>query len=321
MISVDPALFQDAAISSDMKELNDFILKTMETLPEPFIFPPEMIRKVRMEGKGIFPLPNEAANAEILEIKGPIFPVSLRVIRPTTRSSRGAFLHIHGGGWMFGSAREHDDYLVQAAEATGLTSVSVDYRLAPEMPYPAAQDDCEAAALWLFENTGALFGGNALVIGGESAGAQLSVATLARLKTKHGLTPFHAANLNCGCFDLGLTPSAKTFGEARLILRTSDIRNFAARYLCGGGDTRDPDISPLYADVSGLPPALFTIGTSDALVDDSLLMALHWERAGNVAELKIVPGGCHAFTYFDTPTTHAIHQHMNDFVNAHIGDI
>src|SRR5690606_5171609 len=97
----------------------------------------------------------------------------------------------------------------------GLAVVSVDYRLAPEAPYPAAPDDCEAAARWLAAEAKERFGTDRLFIGGESAGAHLSVVTMVRLRDRHRLTPFCGANLNAGCFDLALTPSARRFGSER----------------------------------------------------------------------------------------------------------
>ncbi|TSJ64675.1 alpha/beta hydrolase [Starkeya sp. 3C] len=294
---VDPALFDPAAVAPDTRAVNAAIVKALGAVPDRWVFPMAMLRKLRLEGKGPFPLSPESPYAEVIEIDGPHGPVPLRILTPP-EPARGVYLHIHGGGWCLGSARENDGLNHRFVERTGFAVVSVDYRLAPEVPYPAAPDDCEAAALWLLREGPARFGTDRFAIGGESAGANLSVATLLRLRDRHDLTPFRAANLNAGCYDLGLTPSARQWGDEPLVLNTRDINVFVGHYLREGGDIAIPDISPLHADLRGLPPALFTIGTRDALLDDTLFMAPRWLAAGNPAELAVYPGGCHVFIGF-----------------------
>ena len=118
------------------------------------------------------------------------------------------------------------------------------------------------------------------------------------MRDRHGFTGFRAANLVYGAYDLSMTPSQKQFGNERLILSTVDIEKFMGAYLPGAQDLRHPDISPLYADLKGLPPALFTVGTRDALLDDSLFMYARYIAAGNRAELAVYPGGAHGFNFF-----------------------
>ncbi len=178
------------------------------------------------------------------------------------------------------------------ADRTGLACASVGYRLAPEHPYPAAWDDAEAAALWAARHATSLFGGDVLAIGGESAGATLSVTTLLRLRDRHGGVPFRAAILTCGNYDATMTPSQRLTGDEGLVGRTS-LRKYVEAYLPTGVDPRDPDVSPLYANLHGLPPAIFTIGTADPLLDDSLFLSTRWIAAGNQAELVLYPGATH----------------------------
>ncbi|MGF1426056.1 alpha/beta hydrolase [Kitasatospora sp. LaBMicrA B282] len=218
----------------------------------------------------------------------------------------GVYLHIHGGGWAVGSADGQDERLWQLAEQTGLAVVSVEYRLAPEHPFPAGPDDCEAAALWLVARAQAEFGTDRLLIGGESAGAHLSVLTLLRLRDRHGITgAFRAAHLTFGPFDLSLTPSARLFGSRRLLSNTDSIR--ASAELCTPGLTpeqrRDPGISPLHADLTGLPPARISVGTEDPLLDDSLFLAARWQAAGAPVDLCVVAGAMHGFTLFPLTVT------------------
>lgn len=294
---VDPALFDPSAVAPDTRAVNAGIVKALGAIPDRWVFPMAMLRKLRLEGKGPFPLAPESPYAEVVEIDGPHGPVGLRILTPP-EPPKGVYLHIHGGGWCLGSARENDGLNHRLVERTGFAVVSVDYRLAPEHPYPCAPDDCEAAALWLVREGPARFGTDRFVIGGESAGANLSAATLLRLRDRHGLAPFRAASLNAGCYDLGLTPSARNWGDEPLVLNTRDINVFVGHYLREGGDVATTDISPLHADLRGMPPALFTIGTRDALLDDTLFMAPRWLSAGNPVELAVHPGGCHVFIAF-----------------------
>jgi len=318
MTQLDPALFSDEAIPPETRSANEAIVAAMTGLAEWWEVGAQKARDARKRGEGAFPAPAMSDRARWIEIDGPAGKLKLRALAP--EKSRGAYLHIHGGGHVLGAADQQDRLLEIFADTTGLTAISVEYRLAPENPYPAGPDDCEAAALWVSDHLSD-FGGSKLAIGGESAGAHLSAMTMLRLRDKHGRTPFNAANLVFGVFDLGLTPSARTFGEERLILRTSDIHQFGEAFLPGltAEQKRTPELSPLYADLRGLCPALFTIGTRDALLDDSLFMHARWAAAGNQSELDIYPGACHGFIAFPTPQTFVSLQKQTAFINAALG--
>jgi acetyl esterase/lipase len=191
--------------------------------------------------------------------------------------------------------------LWKLAQATNLAVVGVDYRLAPEHPYPAAPEDCEAAAVWLVEHAQAEFGSERLVIGGDSAGAHLSVLTLLRLRDAHGLAgAFRATYLNGGSYDMSLTPSARAFGGARMLVNTPMLVWFRGQFLPGRSseEMRDPAISPLYADLRQMPAARFVVGTRDHSLDDALFMAERWRAAGSPAELEVVADAPHGFTLF-----------------------
>jgi acetyl esterase len=119
-----------------------------------------------------------------------------------------------------------------------------------------------------------------------------------RMRDRYGYTGFRGANLVYGVYDLSMTPSQRAFGNRRLVLRTIDMQQFYNAFLPTVSDRRTPDISPLYADLKGLCPALFSVGTLDALLDDTLFMHARWVAAGNETELAIYPGGPHGFTLF-----------------------
>ncbi|MEU9650275.1 alpha/beta hydrolase [Streptomyces sp. NPDC048110] len=229
----------------------------------------------------------------------------------------GVYLHIHGGGWAFGSADGQDEKLWRLAVEARLAVLSVDYRLAPEHPFPAGPDDCEAAARWLVDHAETEFGTGRLVIGGESAGAHLSVLTLLRLRDRHGITgPFRAAHLAFGPYDLTMTPSQRLFGGRRLLSNSDSVRASYELFTPGMGpeERRDPEVSPLYAGLTGLPPARFVVGTEDPLLDDSLFLAQRWQAAGAPAQLDVVAGAMHGFTLFQSTITSREQQRERDFL-------
>jgi acetyl esterase len=313
---IDPSLLSDEAIPADTRQINDAIVQAMTGMPDWWDVGADKVRAARARGEGVFPAAAKSERARWIEIDGPAGKIPLRVIAPA--DPRGVYLHIHGGGHVLGAADQQDRILERLADETSLTAISVEYRLAPEHPFPAGPDDCEAAARWAGEHLSD-FGGAKLTIGGESAGAHLSALTMLRLRDALGRNPFHAANLVFGVFDLGLTPSARAFGdERRLVLRTLDINKFGEAFLPGLSPEarRAPNISPLYADLKSLCPALFTVGTHDALLDDSLFMHSRWIAAGNRGELAIYPGAAHGFIAFPCSQTFAALGRMTAFLNA-----
>jgi acetyl esterase/lipase len=209
------------------------------------------------------------------------------VIKP--EDVEGVYLHLHGGGFVYGSASLQDDRLERLAVACRAAVVSVDYRLAPEYPYPAAPDDCEAVALWLGAAAGGEFGTDRIAIGGESVGANLAVVTLLRLRDRHGLERVRGAALSGGVYDLSLT--GLRVGDGAEPTR-EDLDSAFAQY-AAGAPRRDPDLSPLYAELRNLPPALFAVGSLDPLLADSVAMAERWTAAGSTARLLVVPDGSH----------------------------
>ena len=294
---LDPALFHPDAVAAETRALNEAMIKLLSDQPNWWVAGAATTRAARRRGDGPFPAPVFSTRATTRTIPGTDgHDIPLRIIAPA--APRGVYLHIHGGGWVLGGADMQDPMLERLADATNLAVVSVEYRLAPEHPYPAGPDDCEAAAAWLARNARTEFGSDALTVGGESAGGHLAAVTVIRLRDRHGYTGFRGANLVYGAFDLSLTPSQRRFGETRLVLRTSDITQFGNAFLPSITDRRDPDISPLFADLKGLCPALFSVGTQDALLDDTLFMYARWIAAGNPADLAIHPGGAHGFTLF-----------------------
>jgi acetyl esterase len=314
MDALDAALFRPDAVSEETRQFNEMLVKLLTPLPNWWVAGAQATREARARGEGPFPLAPKSPRARTITIDGKGGKIALRIVAP--QNPKGVYLHIHGGGFVLGAADLQDPMLERVNENSGLACVSVEYRLAPENPYPAPPDDCESAAVWLAKNAKAEFGADALAIGGESAGATLAAVTLLRMRDRHGFTAFRAANLFYGNYDASMTPSQKQFGNERLVLRTLDIEKFTVAYLppAGTSDLRDPDISPLYANLKGLPPALFSVGTADALLDDSLFMYARYIAAGNRAELAIYPGGAHAFNAFPIAIAQQANTRMDAFL-------
>jgi acetyl esterase/lipase len=285
----------EAEMLAETRTFNQALEALLATQPAIHTLPPEETRRARREGRGVFPPLVFLEQARTLSIPGRSGEIALRVL--DAEHPRGAYLHLHGGGWTIGSADGQDLLLWEIAQATGLTAISVEYRLAPEHPFPAAPEDCEDAALWLIENHS-----GRLAIGGESAGAHLAVSTLLRLRELNGVSArtFAAANLVFGPYDLTGTPSHRLWGDRELLLSSPVMDWFADCFLPGMADEhrRAPLVSPLYADLRDLPPALFSCGTADPLLDDSLFMDARWRQAGNESTLSLWPEGIHAFTAF-----------------------
>ncbi|HSO95430.1 MAG TPA: alpha/beta hydrolase [Acidimicrobiia bacterium] len=258
-------------------------------------------RAARVGGMGV------SERAVDRSIEGPAGPIRLRTFVPDQVDA--VFLHIHGGGWIIGEPEMTDLLNEIVADALHVAIVSVDYRLAPEHPYPAGPDDCEAAAVWLLEKAEAEFGTERLLIGGESAGAHLSAVTLLRMRDRHNAVDrFLGANLVFGVYDLSHTPSQQGIGvpPGGDILTVDGIRFFTELFAPGRSPEgrRDPDLSPLYADLHDLPPALFTVGAADHLVDDTLFFAQRWALAGNSSELLVYPEAPHGGIGMPTVLAH-----------------
>ena len=314
----DPALFRDATIDPDTANLNAQMIELLTGQPEWWIVGAQAARAARRRGEGPFPAPVFSDRARTITITGKEGnQIPLRIIAPA--QPRGIYLHLHGGGWVLGGADMQDPMLERIADNTGQAVVAVEYRLAPECPYPAGPDDCEAAAAWLVGYGEKEFGTDVLTIGGELAGGHLTAATILRMRDRHGYAGFRGANIVYGAFDLSMTPSQRLFGETRLVLRTIDMQQFYNAFLPTITDRREPDVSPLYADLKNLCPALFTVGTKDALLDDTLFMHARWVAAGNEAELAIYPGGAHGFTLFPSDLSKSATARMDAFLNRVLG--
>lgn len=213
--------------------------------------------------------------------------VPLRIQLPENRKVRGVYLDIPAGGFYLSSAAAGDTRNLKLAESLGVAVVSVDYRLAPEHPWPAAPADCETAALWLIDQAEARFGTSRLVVGGSSAGATLAVTTLLRLRDKGLAGAFAGAALQFGTYDLsGLTAAGRLIAD----------EYFLQAYVGHLGDRTIPDVSPVFGDLRDLPPTQLILGAADVLLEDNMVMAARLSAAGGDVDLRIYPESPHGFT-------------------------
>lgn len=264
------------------------------------------------EQAAAMPRPPQRDDAVERTIPGPGGPVPLRILGSAT-SPRAVYIRIHGGGWIGGGHGDRDDALFAFAERLGSLVVSVGYRLAPEHRFPAAPDDCEAAAAWIAEHAAAEFGTDALLIGGESAGAHLAAVTVLRLRDRHGYTGLRAADLRYGMYDFRLTPSVRSHPHPEL---DREQLTWLLPHVVDAERIEDPDVSPLFADLRGLPPAIFSCGTGDSLLDDTLFMWARWRAAGNQAELALYRDAPHGFDLAPTAAAGAAVERIAAFLEG-----
>jgi acetyl esterase len=240
--------------------------------------------------------------------------VPCRTFDPAGVQRRGTYVHLHGGGLISGSPRMNDLGNEALAAALGVRVVSVDYRLAPEHPFPAASDDCLAVVRWVIEHEH-----GPIVVGGESAGASLAAHVLLRIRDElHVADRIAGVNLTYGTYDLGGTPSNRGARSSDVPDLLEDDRSSFVRaaYLpgCSAEEARAPSISPLYADLRGLPAAHFTVGSADRLLDDTLFLAARWEAAGNPTELAVYPDCVHGFTFSSIELAQRARRRIEQFI-------
>jgi len=204
-------------------------------------------------------------------------------------------VYLHGGGWTAGSFQTHDNMVRRLVAASGLTVVSVDYRLAPEHPAPApVQDTLDVLDALASGALGLQFDIGRVCLGGDSAGANIALGALVALTSRGGPLPF-AAMLLYGCFaPIFDTWSNQQYGNGDWGLSTARMQWYWTNYL-GGQPPDDPIAAPLHANLTGLPPLYLTVAGLDPLAEDSFLLARRCLAQGVSATVDAVPGLIHGF--------------------------
>ncbi|PNG27198.1 alpha/beta hydrolase [Methylocella silvestris] len=211
-------------------------------------------------------------------------------LAPTSDPSR-ALLFFHGGGYCSGSIKSHRGMVTEAGRAAGAGTLAVGYRLAPEHPFPAALDDARSAYALLLDRG---FAPSRIAVGGDSAGGGLSLALMIALRDERKALPA-CVWLISPWVDLEMTgASMETKAAIDPLIHKAYLEELAEAYLAGA-DPRNPLISPLNADLSGLPPILTQVGSAETLLDDAVRITGKAGAADVAAILEIWPDMIHAW--------------------------
>ncbi|WP_342433722.1 alpha/beta hydrolase [Neobacillus sp. FSL H8-0543] len=216
------------------------------------------------------------------------------VTTPTATQNR-VFLFLHGGGYFLGSCKAYRDLASRLSEATNSRVLTVEYRLAPEHQYPAAIEDAVSAYRWLVSDQG--IDPSQIIIGGDSAGGGLTLATLLSLRDAGDTLPAAAVLLSPWTDMEGTGKSMETRKDVDPWLNPDQSRATPPMYI-GNLDRRHPLVSPIYADLQGLPPMLVHVGNDEILLDDSVRLVERAEVAGVDVTFKIFEDMWHVFHAF-----------------------
>jgi acetyl esterase len=239
----------------------------------------------------------EIADTRELQVDSEAGPLRLRVYDPAPGQAKPTLVYLHGGGWAMFSLDTHDRVMREYAARSGLAVVGLDYALAPEAPYPRALDQVVALARWLRRHApGHGLDGERLALGGDSAGGSLSFGAALRLRDAGELDVVKAVLCLYGGFTPHCSPAAlQRYGRPSDMLSGQEVREFWNLYIGHERDKRDPYLSPLLADLRGLPPAFVQSGECDVVTEQNLQMAGHLLAAGVDVRAKVYPGAPHSF--------------------------
>jgi acetyl esterase len=247
----------------------------------------------------------EMEHIESLSLPGPAGAIPARVYRPAGSSRRApALVYFHGGGFVLGNLDSHDTPCRQIASEVGCVVIAVDYRLAPEYPFPAGVQDAIAAFRALASGAESLGLDPArLAIGGDSAGANLAAVVAQQTRSDVHRPCFQL--LVYPTTDLTMSfPSIRTFAKGFLLQKAS-MDWFLDHYLPPGQDKRDPLGSPLYGDVIGLPPAMVQTAGFDPLCDEGEAYVQHLQGAGVTVTHRRYEGLVHGYLHMTDAVTAA----------------
>ena len=226
-----------------------------------------------------------------------------------------AVLYLHGGGYVIGSINTHRDLAARISRAAKARVLLIDYRLAPEHPFPAAVEDSVAAYRWMLAQG---LKASRIVVAGDSAGGGLTVATLVAIRDAKLATPAAGACLSPWTDLEGLGDSMKSKASVDPMVQKEALLEMAKHYLAGQ-DARSPLAAPLYADLAGLPPLLIQVGDRETVLADSTMFADKARAVGVDVELQVWDGMIHVFQMFaELPDAHRAIASIAEFLKQHL---
>jgi len=215
-------------------------------------------------------------------------------IVPPEADGERVLLYFHGGGYVMGSINTHRAMVARMARAAGARALAIDYRLAPEHPFPAAVQDATAAYRWLLDQG---YKPGKIALAGDSAGGGLALATLMALRDAGTALPACAVPVSPWTDVPGTGASVRTNAASDPMVQETDLLRYGALY-GRNGDLRHPLLSPLYGDYRELPPLLIQVGGAEILLDDSTRAAERARRAGVNVDLDVWDGMVHVWHVF-----------------------
>ena len=293
--------------SEEMK----LVRKLLVTYPDFSKVPIQDLRALMDQTANLFPLP-EGVSSEETEAEG----VRAEWVRAPGAKEDTVVLYFHGGGYVIGSPASHRHLAAAVSHAAGAVVLSLDYRLAPEKPFPAAVQDAVSGYRWIL---GQGIAPEQVALAGDSAGGGLTVATLLALREEG--EPLPAAGV-CMSPWVDLTCSSDTYrtkAETDALVKKEDVLRYASLYLAGQ-DPEKPLASPLFADHKGLPPILIHVGSEEVLLDDSVGLDRRLKESGVDATLEVWEEMIHVWHVFHPilkEGRHAISR-IGEFVRQHM---
>jgi acetyl esterase len=240
----------------------------------------------------------EVGSDREIAIPGPVGNIRARVFVPTGTGPFPVLVYFHGGGYVMMSPETHEKFTKELCVGAGAVVVSVDYRLAPEHPYPAPVDDCVAAVRWVHENAASVSGdAKRIAVAGDSAGGNATAAVCLRLADA-GDVVLRAALMICPWTDMTLqSESMLALGPSDPVLDTDIMKFFRDSYV-STEQINDPGASVVLADLTHFPPTRVVVGGIDPLYDDGVEFARRLESAGCDVSLQTHEGMPHIFMVF-----------------------
>ena len=215
-------------------------------------------------------------------------------IVPPAANPERVILYLHGGGYTMGSSNTHRAMIARIARASNARALAIDYRLAPENPFPAAVEDATAAYRWLLAEG---HSPGKIVVAGDSAGGGLTLAALAALRDSGAPLPAGAVPISPWTDLEGTGESVRSRANRDPMIQPGGLTGMARMYL-GEQDPRNPLASPLHADFRGFPPLLIQVGDAEILLDDATRVASRARAAGVEVELEVWDDMIHVWHVF-----------------------